>query len=117
MPPVDHFVIRVGIGRELGRKVHSRTYSTWSMVLPQVKSPRILAPAIGVPCALRLRRSSRRVTERKKPLPPPRLRLVRVHRIGLVIAASRMRHMVRGPAQAAPGPAVVDVEYQRRLRP
>src|SRR5580704_17308415 len=44
------------------------------------------------------------------------LRLVGVHRIGLVIASSRMRNVVNTTSEGAFAPAVEDVEGQRRVR-
>ncbi len=66
--------------------------------------------------AARLRHRAGRVAEREEPRPPPRLGLVGVDREALVVAAAGMGDVMGQAAQAAAGPAVVDVEHQRRLR-
>src|SRR5208283_3375133 len=64
--------------------------------------------------AARFRHEARRVAEREEARAPSRLGLVRVHRESIVTEAAGMRHVMRHPAQAAAGPAVMHVEHQRR---
>ncbi len=69
------------------------------------------------PCLDRLRHIPRRMPKRKKPRPPPSLRLIRIHRPVFVMAATRMRYMVTHAAKRAFGPSIEHIEHQRHMNP
>src|SRR5262249_47532715 len=58
----------------------------------------------------------RRMAEGLEAREPPRLGLQRIDRKGLMRPAARMRHMIAAAADGAPGPAVDQVEDERRMR-
>src|SRR5258706_7381720 len=63
----------------------------------------------------RFRLDARRMPERNEPREAPALGFVRVHGEALEAEAARMRDMIGAAGHGAPGPAIVQVERQRRV--